>query len=260
MHLDTISFEQTGEATWIDIDWPGVTGEIRDGLIADLDEALNLIEDDGSRSLVVWRGLGRDRNGQPPAPELDQCRKWEATITRIERLAALSLAVIDGVCQSSSLQLALACDLRLATDRSRIQLPAVKAGFLPGMSTFRLAKYTGLGVARRLVLAGEPLGAVEALNFGLIDRVCAPPELEERTSEAVAALATVDGRVVQLARRLLNESFATAFEDAIGHYLAAQHHCLSRLPEEPAPPGSGGEDHDRRPMVDRAPDEPARGS
>jgi hypothetical protein len=56
--------------------------------------------------------------------------------------------------------------------------------------------------------------------------------LDKAVGQRTAEVATLDGRVVKLARRLLNESFSMSFEDAIGNYLAAQHHCLSRLPKK----------------------------
>jgi enoyl-CoA hydratase/carnithine racemase len=227
-----VQVDKNDQATVVRIEWPGIPGELNNALIFELDQALNYIEDELDSSVIVISGLANGNTGCPPPPELDQCRKWEDLVVRIDRLGAFSMAIIDGACVSASLQLALACDFRLATDRSSIQMPAVRLGYLPGMSTFRLAKYVGLGVAKRLLLTGDQIAAADALSLGLLDSVCPSSELDEAVGQRIAELATIDGKVVKLARRLLNESFSTSFEDAIGNYLAAQHHCLSRLPKK----------------------------
>jgi enoyl-CoA hydratase len=157
---------------------------------------------------------------------VEHCRKWENFVVRIDRFAGASIAVIDGLCSHFRFQLALACDYRLATSRSVFQMPEVKEGYLPGMNIFRLAKYAGIGVARRIIFTGAPVPAGEALALGILDQLCEAEQLEAGVRTAQEALMPVSPLAIQMARRLLNESFSTSFEDAIGHYLAAQNNCL----------------------------------
>lgn len=226
-----IQLAQTNTGFEVELPWARGGAFLEASLIGELDRVLEEIEDGGPVSVVTFSGLATSRRGTvvPGVPELDLCRKWEALIDRLERLPAMSVAAIDGNCVDAAFQLALACDYRVATRRSRFRLLGVKQGFLPGMSTFRLAKNVGLGVARRLILTGETMGAAQAMAVGLLDRDCEPGELENAVAEINEEHSGLDGKVVRLARRLLNESFSTSFEDAIGNYLAAQSHCLSRL-------------------------------
>mgnify|MGYP003348388062 CR=1 FL=1 len=122
-------------------------------------------------------------------------------------------------------QLVLTCDLRLATERARFQMPEVHMGFLPGMATFRLAKYVGLGRAKRLMLTAEEFGAQSAYDMGIIDRI---DTAEKALAWADEALGPKHSVAVELARRLLNESFGDSWEDAVGHFLAAQHRSISQ--------------------------------
>nr|VFK24162.1 MAG: Enoyl-CoA hydratase/carnithine racemase [Candidatus Kentron sp. LFY] len=105
----------------------------------------------------------------------------------------------------------------------------VKEGFLPGMAIFLLPKYVGFGVARRLLFSGEKLSAQQAAGWEMIDRLCEAEEFEPTIRESCDALMPIHPEVLQNTRRLLNESFATSPEDAIGHFLAVQNLCLAKL-------------------------------
>jgi enoyl-CoA hydratase/carnithine racemase len=221
--LDLVENENIATVTlrWLD---EGMSN----GVLADLDSLMNYLEDETSTSLILLRGLNsvRPSTSSPSPITVEHCRKWENFVVRIDRFAGASLAVIDGSCSHFRFQLALACDYRLATSRSVFRMPEVKEGYLPGMNIFRLAKYTGIGVARRIIFTGAPVPAREALALGILDQLCEAEQLEEGVRTALEALMPVSPLAIQMARRLLNESFSTSFEDAIGCYLAAQNNCL----------------------------------
>jgi enoyl-CoA hydratase/carnithine racemase len=117
-------------------------------------------------------------------------------------------------------------DQRIATPRATFHLPEVHLGFLPGMATWRLARYVGLGQAKRIVLCAPTIGAQEALSLGFVDRVAADPDAA--LADTVASFGPIHTVAVQLARRLLNESFSTDFDDALGNFLAAQHRAVTQ--------------------------------
>ena len=98
-------------------------------------------------------------------------------------------------------------------------------GFLPGMGIFRVAKNIGLGRAKQWVLQSSTLTAQQALNWGLISDVA--EDVDTALEAHIKASSPVNPVAIQLARRLLNESFHDSFEDAIGHFLAAQQRAIS---------------------------------
>ena len=94
------------------------------------------------------------------------------------------------------------------------------------MGLYRLAKYVGIGHAKRIVLQARSLTATEAQSFGIVDTVAA--NLAEALTAAIDDFTPIHPTAVQLARRLLNESYHDSFEDALGHFLAAQHRAISQ--------------------------------
>src|SRR5262249_53185664 len=98
-------------------------------------------------------------------------RDTELAFRSVEELPQFVICAAHKYCIGGGLQLALASDLRIVTDTTRFALTAVKECLIPGMGTYRLARYVGLGRAKHLALSGEFIGAQEALAMGLVDHV-----------------------------------------------------------------------------------------
>jgi enoyl-CoA hydratase/carnithine racemase len=134
--------------------------------------------------------------------------RWEDALARIEKLEAVTVAKIRGYALGAGLQVALACDLRIASDDARLGLPAVKIGLVPGLGIYRLSHFVGLGRARRMILCGETLNGPAALAAGLVDWTAPAAELDERT----AALAAQFLEGSHTARRLSKKLALLALE------------------------------------------------
>ena len=117
------------------------------------------VEDKSDATVIVLHGrdgrfnLGLDFKEFTPGRALDihGFHKWEKMCTRLERVRALTISVLNGSTIGGGVQLALCTDLRIAHPDTTFQLPEVQMGFLPGMGIFRLAKYIGLGRAKQWV-------------------------------------------------------------------------------------------------------------
>jgi enoyl-CoA hydratase/carnithine racemase len=97
---------------------------------------------------------------------------------RFSKLPQVTLAVIDGHALGGGLMLAVAQDLRIASDRARLGLPEVTLGFNPGYGIARFLDVAGGGHGRDLLLSGRTIHASEALRMGLVNRLVAPPTLD----------------------------------------------------------------------------------
>jgi len=97
---------------------------------------------------------------------------------RFGRLPQVTLAAVDGHALGGGFMLAIAQDLRIASDRARFALPEVTLGFNPAYGIARALDILGGGVARDLLLTGRTVRATDALRMGLVNRVVAPPTLE----------------------------------------------------------------------------------
>lgn len=203
-------------------------------MVKELTQACDYLEDESPCTVLVLqgsqtcfnRGLNFSEFQADQPMDIHGFHKWEKLCIRIERLRKITISILQGDVIGGGFQLALCTDVRIATPSVRLSLPEVKMGFLPGMSVFRLAKYIGLGHAKRLVLQGEVLRAEKAQELGIIDIITDNPDNALQAS--VQRFQPIHPITVQLARRLLNESFHDSFEDAIGHFLAAQQRAISQ--------------------------------
>ncbi|MDB5513118.1 MAG: enoyl-CoA hydratase [Enterovirga sp.] len=104
-----------------------------------------------------------------PAAMAAWLKRLHAALDRLAALPMLTIAELSGSALGGGLELALACDLRLAAEGGSFGLPEVKVGLLPGAGgTQRLTTLCGIGTAKRLILTGETIGAGEALRVGLV--------------------------------------------------------------------------------------------
>ena len=233
MTYETLVFEEHGDVATLTLHRaPGNRINVR--MIKELTAVCDHLEDKSTVKVVVLRGSGGVFSEgvdfsefQPDQPlDIHGFNKWEKICTRLERLPKGTVALVDGPAVGGGFQLALVCDLRIATSKAIFQLPEVHMGFLPGMATFRLAKYVGLGHAKRMMVTAEEVGAERALELGIIDRV--EEDLDAGLVWALEALGPQHSVAIELTRRLLNESFAATAENAIGHFLAAQHRAITQ--------------------------------
>ena len=109
---------------------------------------------------------------------------------QLERTPKPTIAAIDGICMGGGLEVALGCDLRIATPTSRFATPEGKLGIIPGGgATARLPRIVGRGWAMEMMLMGEPIDAEQALSIGLVTRLVAKEELIPEARRMTAHLA-----------------------------------------------------------------------
>lgn len=197
--------------------------------IRELERVCDHLEDRSSARLLLIEGesQGIDLADFDPKEGLDihGFNKWEKLVHRFETLEKLTIFCAHGPLAGGGAQLLLACDVRLGLAGASLSLPEVRMGFLPGMATWRLARFVGLGRARRMILTGEAIGAEAAAALGLLDAVEPDADVLGRWLPRLEPIHPV---AVQLARRLLLESASAPFEEAIGNFLAAQHRAISQ--------------------------------
>jgi len=222
----TLTFEERGDSAVVTLTRPKIN--IRQ--IKELEQVFDVLEDSSPAKVAVIRGSssGIDFADFDPKEALDihGFNKWEKLVGRLERLAKVTVMAIDGECVGGAFQMLLACDLRIGRPGVTLSLPEVRHGFLPGMATWRLAKYVGLGHAKRIALTGCALSAEEARTLGILDDV--DPDLDAAIARALQSLGGPNVVAVTLCRRLLVESYHEQFEDAIGNFLAAQSRAIAQ--------------------------------
>jgi enoyl-CoA hydratase/carnithine racemase len=191
-------------------------------LLRQLEGAARVLTDDPPGAVVVTGGdrlfaAGADITefGGP-----DEARVVGGAFTRaLNAVAAIPRAVIaavSGFALGGGCELALACDLRIASTRAKFGQPEILLGVIPGGGgTQRLARLVGPSRAKDLILTGRQVGAEEALRIGLVDEVVAPEELDDRAMGLAAELAR--GAVVAqgLAKRAIDRGLPGSLQAGI---------------------------------------------
>jgi enoyl-CoA hydratase/carnithine racemase len=126
-----------------------------------------------------------------------------------------TVAVVDGPAYGGGLELALACDLRVATPAARFAMPEPSLGIMAGAGgNWRLAQLVGLGLTRRMLYTGDVVGASEALSAGLVDRLVEPDRAEATVTEMVESIAKRSWRALELTKLAIGSTRneTTAFD------------------------------------------------
>jgi enoyl-CoA hydratase/carnithine racemase len=149
-----------------------------------------------------------------------------------EEMAKPVVCQIHRTCVGGALEVALGCDLRIASSDTQLGLPEVRFGLIPdvGGST-RLPAVVGLGRAKELVMTARLIDAAEAERIGLVNRVAAPEELEQATQTLVDALLSNSPVAVGRAKRVIDAAARPALSQALEMELSVQEYCVATIRE-----------------------------
>jgi enoyl-CoA hydratase len=206
----------------------------RDSHLAIKEQCVRVESDDAVRAVVI-------RGAAPPTPEegkrskpaafaagadisefagknSDDVREffadnaWEA----VWGLSKPTIAMVDGFALGGGTELALACDLRVASTRAKFGQPEINLGLIPGGGgTQRLCRLLGYGKAMEMTLTGEMIGAEEALSIGLVNKVVEPEELEIETLALAENIAKKSPYTVKVAKRAVRAALDLPFTEGV---------------------------------------------
>jgi enoyl-CoA hydratase len=168
-----------------------ISAEVRRQLMA----AAEVLTDDPPGAVVITGGdrifaAGADITEFEQAEPARVGAQFLETLNRWAAIPRITIAAISGFALGGGCEVALACDLRMASDRAKLGQPEILLGLIPGGGgTQRLARLVGPAKAKDLVLSGRQVDAAEALAMGLVDWVVPHDELHERAMEMAAEFA-----------------------------------------------------------------------
>ena len=176
--------------------------EAADGLAADPQLRLLVLTGAGERAFVGGADLG-----EIAALDRGSARDFITLVHRcceaFRRLPVPVIARIDGYALGAGLELACACDLRVASGRALFGMPEVRIGIPSVVEAALLPKLIGHGRARRLLLTGETIGAAEALAWGLVDIVAPPEALDEAVEDLARPILAAGRNAIRLQKSLI---------------------------------------------------------
>ncbi len=222
-----------GVAT-ITLNRPAVLNALDLALSAELAEAAEAAAKDDAVWVVAVRGAGRAFSSGMDRKALSAggigeafYRNWVRALNALEDMDKLSVAVLHGYSIGGGLQLAVACDVRLAAEDAIIGLGATQHGLIPDGSILRLARLVGLGRAKELTLLNDHIAPPAALAIGLVNWVVPAAQLDTALGAIVAKALGSSRTATGHAKRLLHASFHTDPRAMIEDVMRAQAACMT---------------------------------
>jgi enoyl-CoA hydratase/carnithine racemase len=227
--MSEVEVTSDGAVRWIALNRPesrnGLTNEVNDALIAALDDA----GADRAVRCVVLTGKGGSfssgldlkaamAHGIEGFQVLEEHLRdhFHGLIRAVRRIEKPVIALVDGAAAGFGCDLALACDLRIGTERTRLGEVFVKRGLMPdGGGTWTLPRLVGVGKALELMLTGDLLSGEQALTLGLINRLVPSAEAEQQTWELARRLAAGPPLVHAWIKRAVYGALSTSLDEAL---------------------------------------------
>ena len=186
-------------------------------LLTNADLRVVVIRGEGEKAFVA----GADIPGMAslgPRAIADYVELGQRTMRVIEAARVPVIAAVHGYALGGGLELALSCDVVIASRAAKFGQPEVNLGIIPGFGgTQRLIQRCGLGTARRLILSGEMISGEEAYQLGLVDKLCEPEAFNETVEKFVSLVAAKAPLAVQGAKRVLRSSQEPALLSGLRH-------------------------------------------
>ncbi|WP_205699643.1 enoyl-CoA hydratase/isomerase family protein [Conexibacter sp. SYSU D00693] len=236
-----VTAEDRGPVRHVCINRPEKRNALDDDVVGALRAAFFGALHDPSVHALVIRGngpvfsAGMDRDTLVDLAEVPgRIREFHTLVSgtwnALEQMLKPTIAEIHGVCIGGALELALACDLRVMADDALVGLPEVKIGLIPDCGgCSRLPAVVGLGRAKELVMTGRLVGAQEALQMGLVNRVVPAEDLSTATDRLVAELLECAPVAVAYAKRVLDAAAKPALASTLEHEVTIQQICAQTI-------------------------------
>jgi 2-oxoglutaroyl-CoA hydrolase len=203
---------ERGVAT-ITLDVPGKFNRVSMNARDELRSVFEELDRDKGVRFVVLTGAGEVFTAGGDIPGFLARSTWDVSrladnVAAPERCSKPVIAALHGYCFGVGLELALACDFRIATEDLQLAFPEVTIGMIPGSGgTQRLARLIGLGRAKDVIMRGRRIGAEEALALGLVTEVVPADELDGALTRLLEELSSRSPLALAMAKRVLNQAY-----------------------------------------------------
>ena len=237
----TLIYEKKENIGLLTINRPEKMNAISQELTAELSLLLDEIENDDELRVIVITGAGDKAfvAGADINELVDRdarlgrrvSRERQEIFSRIENLHVPVIAAVNGYALGGGLELALACSIRICSEKAQFGAPEVKLGIIPGDGgTQRLPRLVGQGRAMEMIITGDFIDAQEAYRIGLVNKVFPPEKLKEEAMELAKKIASRPPLAVRYAKEAVNRS--QEGDSASGFALESYLHALSCTTED----------------------------
>ena len=237
MDFKNILLEKKDRIAKITINKPKVLNALDLEVLEELSCAVKDIKEDSEVRGVIITGAGRafvagadisTMLGNTPLESKKFVDKGQKVFSEIENLKKPTIAAINGFALGGGLELALACDIRIASDNAKLGLPEVSLGIMPGWGgTQRLPRIVGIGLAKEIILTGNPINAERAEKIGLLNKVVAPEDLESSAIEMLEQIISRGPIAIGSAISAINMSLDVNLDSGLAYEKSMFSLCFS---------------------------------
>ena len=228
--MENVRTENRDGVLIVTVDRPKVLNALNAQTVNELRQAFEAARDDDSVRCVILTGAGEkafvagadigELSQMTPITGKATAEKGQRIFHSIERFPKPVIAAINGFALGGGCELALACHIRIASDKAQLGLPEVTLGIIPGYGgTQRMARLLGKGKALELILTGDRIGAEEAERIGLVNKVVPADQLMGAAEELARRIMTRGPLAVRAAIEAVMSGSEMPFEE--GQFLEA---------------------------------------
>lgn len=222
--MDNVRTEKRDNILWVTIDRPKVLNALNAKTIEEIGQVFLQARTDDSVRCVILTGAGEkafvagaDINelaSMTPISGKFVSEQGQNVFLAIERFPKPVIAAINGFALGGGCELALACHVRIASEKAQLGLPEVSLGIIPGYGgTQRMVRLVGKGKALELVCSGDRIGAVEAERIGLVNKVVPADQLASAAEEMAKKFASRSPVAIRAAIEVINAGSDMPFEE-----------------------------------------------
>ena len=211
--MSFVNFEQQGAVAILTINRPEALNALNSQALSDLDEVITKVEASPDIHAVILTGAGRSFVAGADIGEMKGFSAIDGkkfgvhgggVFLRLENLSKPVIAAVNGFALGGGCELAMSCDIRIASEKAKFGQPEVGLGITPGFGgTQRLPRIVGISKAMELILTAKVIGAAAAKEIGLVSQVYAPEELMDKAMELANAICANAPIAVQESKRCI---------------------------------------------------------
>jgi enoyl-CoA hydratase/carnithine racemase len=227
--FETMFWEKSGPIARITLHRPEVLNAMNTRATCDLQAVADQISTDEEIRVVAITGAGRAfctgidlKELSAGKIDLSYHAQWEGALRTFETMEPIVLCLIHGYCLGGGLQLALACDIRVASPSAQIGLPAIRESLIPGLGTWRLPRFIGMGRAKQLILSGDNILGQEAHRIGLVDHLVGEETYGEDFEAIIQKYLKTCSKGSRLAKLATNLAYDLDYEPFYEEYIKLQ--------------------------------------
>ncbi len=214
---ETIKYEKKDQIGYITVARPKAMNALNSTVLEELYEAFMDAEQDADLRAVILTGEGKAFVAGADIAEMSEMNSVEARefakkghrlMNCIDNVEIPVIAAVNGFALGGGCELAMASDIRIASEKAKFGQPEVGLGLIPGFGgNLRLPRLVGKGMAKYLILSNDMIDAAEAYRIGLVQKVAAPEELMEEAEKIAKRIASQAPLAVRYAKDVINNGY-----------------------------------------------------